>query len=325
MPLQSKKGARKTQSVPTTASQKSRVGGGVKKVKSRVARSADASPSANGEVADLPHFPYFPVAFGYDNATNSSKGKSAYTPAVFCTNVRREACGCCGDVRSHVLDTRRSPGLIGVVAEVSALCPWCIADGSAAKKFGGCFVASIGECDDDESAEGGSYGARYAALMERTPGFNSWTGCPWASHCSDGCAYMGELRMEEIPLLKGRASTLGRFVREHPELFASEDEEVEEAGEGDDEEAEEMEVTEEEFAKMVAEGKIADTMLDADNASDSAGDEGPSAAAPPIAIPPEEEIIATLMECYSGPGSDPAVYKFVCRHCGEIILSCDYT
>ena len=89
-----------------------------------------------------------------------------------------------------------------------ALCPWCIADGSAASRFGAEFV----------DAEGiGGYGAWEevppavaAEVSQRTPGFSGWQQERWWTHCADAGEFLGpagaiELRSEwaaALPAIK---------------------------------------------------------------------------------------------------------------------------
>ncbi len=64
-----------------------------------------------------------------------------------------------------------------------SICPWCIADGSAAKRFGASFADS-GLMDDvaDEVRE---------EIGERTPGFDAWQQEQWLTCCHDAAAFLG--------------------------------------------------------------------------------------------------------------------------------------
>src|SRR5437870_13445086 len=53
-----------------------------------------------------------------------------------------------------------------------ALCPWCIADGSAHKKFDATFVDSEAFADDAPDAA-------IDEIVECTPGFNTWQSESW--------------------------------------------------------------------------------------------------------------------------------------------------
>ena len=119
-------------------------------------RSPDDGP-------DLPDFPYHP-----DPVATGSLVRSGTT------------CVACGRLRGWVY--------VGpVFAEVELdehLCPWCIADGSAAARFDATFTDDWG-APDDVPAE------VVALVTQRTPGFSGWQQERWMYHCGDGCAFLG--------------------------------------------------------------------------------------------------------------------------------------
>ena len=63
------------------------------------------------------------------------------------------------------------------------LCPWCVADGTAAKKFGATFN-DTGEMDCASDA------IRFE-IEQRTPGFDAWQGGQWLGCCDDGAEFLG--------------------------------------------------------------------------------------------------------------------------------------
>lgn len=77
-----------------------------------------------------------------------------------------------------------------------AICPWCIADGSAATRFGAEFVDAAGIGDY------GSWEAVPPAVVEevsrRTPGFIGWQQERWWTHCGDAAAYLGRAGRHEL-------------------------------------------------------------------------------------------------------------------------------
>ncbi len=80
-------------------------------------------------------------------------------------------CRCCLQARGHIYT-----GPVYAEAELSdALCPWCIADGSAHKKFGATFVDVEAFADDVPAA-------LVDAITQRTPGFNAWQTERWLSY-----------------------------------------------------------------------------------------------------------------------------------------------
>lgn len=105
-----------------------------------------------------------------------------------------ETCRCCKKARGYIY----AGPVYGEEDLDDALCPWCIADGKAAKKFGATFV--------DEAAFGDDVPEEIVALIsQRTPGFSSWQSEQWPSCCNDATAFQSPLGIAEI-----RAS--------HPEL-----------------------------------------------------------------------------------------------------------
>lgn len=128
---------------------------------------------------DLPAFPYHPdpVASGSIVASEA-------------------ACACCGKRRGFIY-----AGPVYSERELDdALCPWCIADGSAHRTFDANFADPAGFADAiapevvDE-------------IAFRTPGFNAWQQEKWLSCCGDAAAFLepvghAELRLRH-PQLEG--------------------------------------------------------------------------------------------------------------------------
>ncbi len=80
--------------------------------------------------------------------------------------------------------------------EVKNICPWCIKDGSAAKKYNGTF-------HDSQSVENDVLRDNdLDELIHRTPGYNGWQQEYWLSHCGDFCSFLGYVGWEEISELK---------------------------------------------------------------------------------------------------------------------------
>lgn len=72
------------------------------------------------------------------------------------------------------------------------ICPWCIADGSAAKTFDATFFddSGVGRDSDPVSAE------LVNVIITRTPGFSGLQGERWWTHCSQPAAFLGRRREE---------------------------------------------------------------------------------------------------------------------------------
>ncbi|MBZ5606979.1 MAG: CbrC family protein [Acidobacteriia bacterium] len=80
-----------------------------------------------------------------------------------------------------------------------SLCPWCIAEGSAAKRFGATFT-DTGLMEDVSEAVLEEVGTR-------TPGFESWQQEQWLTCCEDAAAFLG---------LAGAAELKSRFTEAIP-------------------------------------------------------------------------------------------------------------
>lgn len=126
------------------------------------------------------------------------------------------------------------------------LCPWCIADGSAAQRFD----ASFG---DVEGLAGQVAADVLDEVLHRTPGYVTWQGERWKSHCGDACECHGDLPRRDLEQLDQAAQA---HLRTELQL--------------------------------------------------------------------EAESWARFVKSYR-PGGQPAIYLFVCRHCGERQYDVDYT
>jgi uncharacterized protein CbrC (UPF0167 family) len=75
-----------------------------------------------------------------------------------------------------------------------ALCPWCIADGSAAAKFDADFCSPLALYNDKVAK------SIIDEVQYRTPSYMSRQDCNWAAHCEDACEYHG---LADAKYLKG--------------------------------------------------------------------------------------------------------------------------
>jgi uncharacterized protein CbrC (UPF0167 family) len=101
------------------------------------------------------------------------------------------SCAVCGDARGYAYE-----GPVYGLEEIPGkLCPWCIADGSAAERFSATFT------DDWALVKAGIGAAAIAEVTTRTPGFTSWQGEQWLSHCDDACEFHGDLPPSELTRL----------------------------------------------------------------------------------------------------------------------------
>lgn len=94
-------------------------------------------------------------------------------------------CMCCGTHPEYYYDT-----MMYAIEDVDCLCPQCIADGSAAKKFDGEFI------QDAEPLDGGA--DKKDELFHRTPGLVTWQGEFWLACCNDYCAFIAYVGTKEL-------------------------------------------------------------------------------------------------------------------------------
>jgi uncharacterized protein CbrC (UPF0167 family) len=125
-------------------------------------------------------------------------------------------CLACGQVRGHIYT-----GSVYAEGEdrERCLCPWCIADGSAARKFGATFT-DTGEIEDIPDLV-------RQEIETRTPGFIAWQQEQWLACCGDGAAFLGSAGFAE---LNGRFRDAMPAVRAFvAEQYGSDGDDLEEA------------------------------------------------------------------------------------------------
>ena len=72
------------------------------------------------------------------------------------------------------------------------LCPWCVADGTAAAKFDAEFTdVGIGVPPDISAST-------LDEIAHRTPGFSAWQQDHWLFHCGDACAFLGRVGRQDL-------------------------------------------------------------------------------------------------------------------------------
>ena len=95
-------------------------------------------------------------------------------------------CPVCGQKREYVY-----VGPFYSYDEVEGICPWCIHDGSASKKYDGDFQ-DASECEPVDKS------VYIDELIHRTPGYFAWQQARWLSHCGDFCAFIDYVGWQEI-------------------------------------------------------------------------------------------------------------------------------
>lgn len=94
--------------------------------------------------------------------------------------------------------TLRYRGSFASAEGVEYLCPWCVADGTAARVFHVEFT-DVGGIDGVASAPGAPDaidaidGDEAREVSTRTPSYDSWQQQQWRSHCGRPCAFIGDI------------------------------------------------------------------------------------------------------------------------------------
>jgi uncharacterized protein CbrC (UPF0167 family) len=102
-------------------------------------------------------------------------------------------CVCCGRARGW----RYVGPVLTARAPSTPICPWCIADGTAARTLGAVFSDSTALIPPDGSPPPVSL-AVADEVLERTPGYVSWQGAQWRAHCGDACEFHGDASERDV-------------------------------------------------------------------------------------------------------------------------------
>ena len=130
----------------------------------------------------LPHFRYHP-----DPIATGSVVASELT------------CEVCDQARGYVYD---GP-VYGDTGDEGAICPWCIADGRAARLLD-IELTDVGiDVPDDIPVD------VIDELVHRTPGFTGWQQEHFLFHCDDGAAYLGPFDGPDGPTYRFRCLVCG--------------------------------------------------------------------------------------------------------------------
>jgi uncharacterized protein len=101
--------------------------------------------------------------------------------------VSTEECRCCGEARGYLYT-----GPVYSEEDLDeALCPWCIADGSASAEFAATFV-------DTEAFPVDTPERAIEEISQRTPGYSCWQSEEWPSCCEDATAYVAPVGVAEL-------------------------------------------------------------------------------------------------------------------------------
>lgn len=121
----------------------------------------------------LPEFRYHPDPVGTGSIV------AADVNCVSCGQLRRYTYT--GPVRSPLADL-----------DDADICPWCISDGTAARRFDAEFTDVSWNVPDDVPA------ATKFEVAHRTPGYLAWQESQWLYHCGDAAAFLGLVGYQEL-------------------------------------------------------------------------------------------------------------------------------
>lgn len=125
--------------------------------------------------------------------------------ATGAVEVSDRTCMRCDQARGFVYSRTPYGRRDGVV-----VCPWCVADGSAARDLGASFVQDVEDGAPDHVAD---------ELYHRTPGYESWQGEMWLTHCGDACEYRGDATREDLTALTPDEETAFLSDNDWPKAF----------------------------------------------------------------------------------------------------------
>jgi len=97
-------------------------------------------------------------------------------------------CRCCAQSRGYIY----AGPVYGDDDLHESLCPWCIADGSAASKLGASFA------DSHPLLKAGIAPEIVDEVNLRTPSYISWQQEEWLSHCNDACEFHGDAAIADV-------------------------------------------------------------------------------------------------------------------------------
>jgi uncharacterized protein len=116
--------------------------------------------------------------------------KFNYHPDPIATGAIKKTgkrCSCCSEQRGYEYTSS-----IYCRERPESICPWCIADGSAAEKFDGVFS------DGHPLSREGIGQSIIEEVTKRTPGYNSWQEAEWLACCDDACEFHGDVSTGEL-------------------------------------------------------------------------------------------------------------------------------
>lgn len=126
-----------------------------------------------------------------------------YSPNAYDLDVFEHKEGIC-DVCNKKRDLKYNSSFYSI-EEPEYICPWCIANGSAAEKYNGEFndyCGIEGVSPDPNDAEPAIPEKLLLEVTNKTPSYTSWQQEAWLTHCNEPCAFIGYADTKTIePLL----------------------------------------------------------------------------------------------------------------------------
>tara|TARA_R110000868_G_scaffold273797_1_gene533012 strand:- start:1294 stop:1731 length:438 start_codon:yes stop_codon:yes gene_type:complete len=118
------------------------------------------------EKSELPYFPYHRDPFESQSVRESNA-----------------KCDCCGEAKGIMYD-----GVMYSLDDPENICPWCIADGSAAEKYEGSFFDSYFVDENHKPVEVAS--KFYKEVYCKTIGFATYNPIGWWVHCGQPAEFV---------------------------------------------------------------------------------------------------------------------------------------
>lgn len=112
--------------------------------------------------------------------------KFKYHPNLYSTpmvSFGEGVCNCCKQKTVAYIDS------IYTAEDIDCICLNCVADGSAAAMFNGEYIQDADPINNEEATD---------ELFHRTPGYYSWQGENWKACCNDYCAFITDVRENDI-------------------------------------------------------------------------------------------------------------------------------
>ncbi len=158
----------------------------------KIAKMKDLAENTGNEFAIAQ--PYDAYANKFKMATTNEFPKFKYhskplSSGSFCWKARPVVCSCCKNETNY----KYNNSLLDYSVEIKDICPDCISNGSASKKFNITFTDSyIGTVSDKEKID---------ELMYRTPSYVGWQIGRWRTHCDDFCEFIDYVGINELKSL----------------------------------------------------------------------------------------------------------------------------